>query len=218
MESKKRDFDKAAGTWDELPRRVQLASDVARAISEEIELTSEMDVLDFGCGTGLLTFLLQPYVHSIKGADSSRGMLDIFTTKIKDHGLRNIEAVYLDPERGDIVEGRYHLVVSNMTFHHIGDIRPLLLRIHEIILPGGHVCITDLDSDGGHFHRDDTGVFHKGFDRAEFRGALAAAGFEEIRDRTAATITKPMADGSSRDFTIFLMIGRKPLPADEQTL
>lgn len=214
MEDKKRDFDKAAPSWDELPRRVRLVADIARTISEEIDLNGGMDVLDFGCGTGLLTFQLQPSVHFIRGVDSSRGMLDVFGAKIQERDLKNIEAFHLDPDEGDVIEGKYHLVVSSMAFHHIQNVGPLLDRLHEIILPGGHICIADLDSDDGQFHGDSDGVFHNGFDRARLRRTLAAAGFEEIRDRTAATVTKSTPDGTPRDFSVFLMIGRKRLPAE----
>ena len=89
-------------------------------------------------------------------------MLDVLRAKIKDQNLRNIEAVYLDSARGDAVEGRYHLVVSSMTLHHVRDVEPFLRRFHEIILPGGHVCIADLDSDDGQFHGENDSVFHHG--------------------------------------------------------
>ena len=57
--------------------RVKLATDVAGAVSAEVRLAADMDVLDFGCGTGLLALQLQPYVRSITGVDSSQGMLDV---------------------------------------------------------------------------------------------------------------------------------------------
>ena len=44
MNIERRDFDKEATTWDEVPARVKLANDIAAAISEEIVLTSNMDV------------------------------------------------------------------------------------------------------------------------------------------------------------------------------
>jgi 2-polyprenyl-3-methyl-5-hydroxy-6-metoxy-1,4-benzoquinol methylase len=53
MNIERRDFDKEATTWDENTARVKLANDIAAVISDEILLISNMDVLDFGCGTGL---------------------------------------------------------------------------------------------------------------------------------------------------------------------
>jgi hypothetical protein len=38
---------------------------------------------------------------------------------------------------------------------------------------------------------------------------FAWAGIVGIRNRTAAMMAKPMADGGSRTFTVFLMTGKK---------
>lgn len=82
-----------------------------------------------------------------------------------------------------------------------------LICLTEILPTYG--SISDLDPDDGRFHGQNESVFHNGFDRAALRRALAEAGFDEIRDRTAATMVKPVPDGSSLAFTVFLMIGRK---------
>jgi ubiquinone/menaquinone biosynthesis C-methylase UbiE len=209
MNIERRDFDKEATTWDEVPARVKLANDIAAAISEDILLTSNMDALDFGCGTGLLTLQLQPAVRSITGVDSSRGMIDVLKAKIGRENLPNIKTQYLDTERGDILKGTYHLIVSGMTLHHIKEIRPLLNQFYRILMPSGYLCIADLDLDDGRFHDNNNGVFHFGFDRALLRKDFMEAGLDDIRDRTAAEVMKPGSDGGMRLFTIFLMTGRK---------
>ena len=209
MNIERRDFDKEATTWDEVPARGKLANDIAAAISDEILLTSDMDVLDFGCGTGLLTLKLQPVVHSITGVDSSRGMLDVLKAKIDRQNLPNIKTQYLDTEKGDILKGTYHLIVSGMTLHHVKEIRPLLDQFYRILTPSGYLCIADLDLDDGQFHDNNDGIFYFGFDRALLRKDFMEAGFDDILDRTAAEVMKPGSDGGMRSFTIFLMTGRK---------
>jgi len=209
MNIEKRDFDKEASTWDEVPARVKLANDIVAAISDEIVLTSNMDVLDFGCGTGLLTLRLQPVVHSITGVDSSQGMINVLKAKIDKQNLPNVRTQYLDNEEGDIPEGNYNLIVSGMTLHHVKEIRPLIDRFYGNIAPSGYLCIADLDLDGGKFHDNNDGIFHFGFDREELRRYFMDAGFGDIRDRTAAEVMKPVSDGGVRRFTVFLMTGRK---------
>jgi len=108
MKDLRRDFEKDAALWDENPSRVKLADDVAKAIREEAALNREMDVLDFGCGTGLVTLQLQPFVRSITGADSSHGMLAVLWAKIERQRLANVSTRRLDIEKGDRLEGRYH--------------------------------------------------------------------------------------------------------------
>jgi ubiquinone/menaquinone biosynthesis C-methylase UbiE len=210
MTIEKRNFDKEAASWDENPARLKLAGDVATAISEHIALTPDMDVLDFGCGTGLLTLNLQPKVRSITGVDSSPGMLDVFKSKIAKQNLSNVTAIFTDLDKGDVLSGSYQLVVSSMTLHHVQKIRPLLAQFYKIIKPSGFLCIADLDPDDGQFHGSDaTGVFHSGFDRAELRKDFIHAGFDDVLDMTAAEMIKPVSGGEMRRFSMFLMVGRK---------
>ena len=164
MSTEKRGFDKEAAAWDEHPARAQLASDVAAAISRQVTLSTDMDVLDFGCGTGLLTLQLTPLVKSITGVDTSRGMLNVLVAKIARQNLTNVRTLLLDLEAGDTLGDEYDLIVSNMTLHHIREVGPLLDRFYKAIAPGGYLCLCDLDLDDGLFHDDNQGIFHQGFD------------------------------------------------------
>ena len=205
----KRDFDAVAKTWDEDPGRVKMAHDVAKAICEKLRLTKDMDVLDFGCGTGLLTLRLQPSVRSITGADSSQGMIDILSEKIREQGFENVTARHVNLDKGGVLDGQYDLVVSSMTLHHVPEIQPLLDQFAEILKPAGLLAIADLDSDEGKFHDSNEGIFHFGFDRCIMAKYFERAGFENVRNRTAAVMAKPAPEGGSRTFTVFLMTGRK---------
>jgi ubiquinone/menaquinone biosynthesis C-methylase UbiE len=176
---------------------------------QEITLTPEMDVLDFGCGTGLLTFALQPFVRSITGVDSSQGMLDVFKTKIKEQNLNNVKAEYIDLEKGDVLKGSYNLIVSSMTLHHIRNITPLLKQFYSILLPSGQLAIADLDLDDGKFHSNNDGIFHFGFDREDLRSIFIKEGFQSIQTRQAAEIEKTVGNGQTLLFTMFLMTAHK---------
>jgi 2-polyprenyl-3-methyl-5-hydroxy-6-metoxy-1,4-benzoquinol methylase len=209
MNIEKRDFDKVAASWDEEPRRVKLAADVGDAIAKGIPLNSRMDVLDFGCGTGLLTLRLRSLVRSITGVDSSKAMLDVLKAKMGKQNLANIRTQYLDLDKGDVLTGSYHLIVSSMTLHHIKEVKSLLDQFYKVAAPSGYLCIADLDLDDGQFHDNQDGVFHLGFDRAMLRRAFREAGFDDIRDRTAAEVLKSVSHGGMRLFSVFLMIGRK---------
>ena len=209
INTKKRNFDQEAANWDQVPGRAKVAHDIAQSMIKEITLMPDMDVLDFGCGTGLLTFALQPFVRSITGVDSSSGMLDVFQTKIKEQHLSNVKANYLDLDKGEVLTGSYHLIVSSMTLHHVKNISPLLKQFYSILLPAGLLAIADLDLDDGKFHSNNEGVFHFGFDRNELLRILIDIGFLDVQHLTAAQIEKPVDDGKSRLFTIFLITARK---------
>ena len=98
-----------------------------------------MDVLDFGCGTGLLILTLQPLVRSMTGVDSSQGMLDVLNAKIKNQDLTQVKTPHRDLDKGDVLEGSYHLIVSSMTLHHIREIRPLLDKFSKACAPDGYL-------------------------------------------------------------------------------
>lgn len=208
MENRKRNFDVEAALWDEEPRRVQLAKDLYRAISEEVALNPSMDVLDFGCGTGLLTLQLSAYTGRVTGVDSSQGMLDVLDRKVRSFQVGNVTTRRVDLDCGDVLDGTYDLVVSTMTLHHIRETPPILEQFARILNPGGRVCIADLDPENGEFHGNSDGVFHAGFDRRGMRDLLSKAGFVDIGDRTAAEILKPAKNGNMKSFTVFLMTGR----------
>ena len=197
-------FDQAAVTWDLEDRRVALARAVAAAIRRTIALSAEMDVLDFGCGTGLVTLELAPLVGSIAGADASKGMLRTLAEKAGARDLA-VRLVNLAEEGVPALGGPYHLITSSMTLHHIADVPGLLGHFHHALRPGGQVALADLDTEDGSFHETPSGVQHQGFDRADVAGWLALAGFQEIKLATAAATTK-----AGTTYTVFLASARKP--------
>lgn len=209
MSIQKRDFNKEAAAWDENPVRVKLALEIAQAMREEARPNAATMALDFGCGTGLVTLALQPYVGAITGVDSSEGMLGVLRAKVERAKLPNVTTRLVDVEAGGRLEGRYDLIVSSMTLHHIRNVAALLAQFHAVAAPSAVLCIADLDEEGGRFHGDNRGVFHFGFDRARLRRDFEVAGFVDVRDRTAARVTRPGADGAVREFTVMLMTGRR---------
>lgn len=208
-QDERKDFDKEASQWDANPGRVKLAHDVADAIIREVMPTREMDALDFGSGTGLVTLKLQPLVRTITGMDSSQGMLAVLESKVSGRGLANVRTRYLDIEQVGTIEGRYHLIVSSMTLHHVPDPAKLIAQLAAALLPGGTLALADLDAEDGSFHGDNTGVLHRGFDRLRIRGFFEQAGLSGVREVTAAVVTKEIEGKGKREFPVFLVIGKR---------
>jgi 2-polyprenyl-3-methyl-5-hydroxy-6-metoxy-1,4-benzoquinol methylase len=205
----KKDFDKEASQWDANPGRVKLANDVADAIIRETAPSRDMDVLDFGCGTGLVTLRLQPLVKTILGVDSSAGMLGVLEEKIRTQGIKNARTRFVDFEKGGHIEGRFHLIVSSMTLHHVPETATLFKQWHELLLPGGSLCFADLDAEDGSFHGDNTGVFHHGFDRDHLKNLLLSTGFHGVRNTTATTMIRDVDGRGTEKFPVFLIIAKQ---------
>ena len=197
-------FDQAAASWDALPRRVRMAQEIAAAVALQVPLSNDLDVLDFGCGTGLVALFLQPLVGRVTGADASPGMLDAFRQKLTEQGLTNVETVLVDSGALLALPKRFHLIVSSMALHHVADLAPLFRAFHEHLHPGGRVALADLDREDGTFHEDPHGVYHLDFERSEIVELLTAAGFVEVHTTTATVTSK-----EGREYPIFLATGRK---------
>jgi 2-polyprenyl-3-methyl-5-hydroxy-6-metoxy-1,4-benzoquinol methylase len=209
QQEEKKDFDKDAARWDANPGIVKLAHDVADAMIREVMPAKDQDALDFGCGTGLVTLKFQPLVRNITGVDSSRGMLDILASKVRGQGLANVRTQLVDLEQGGKVEGRYHLIVSSMTLHHVPDPAALIAQLAGALLPGGTLAVADLDAEDGSFHSDNAGVRHLGFDRPRIKALFEQAGLSGVRAVTAAVVAKEIEGKGRREFPVFLMMGKK---------
>ena len=212
-------FDRASSNWDEEPRRVALMKAIGEKIIEQAPPTRSMDLMDYGCGTGLIGLFLLPLVRSVTGADNSAGMLEVLQRKIAVSGLEKMKAVQLDLERDPLPKDRFHRIVAGMVMHHIADVEQVLRAFYQLLTPGGVVCVADLDSEPGTFHSPEAAeiVHHHGFDREILKGQLTEAGFTEAEDSTVATFRKPVAGGGDEEFSVFLITAKRPHAENDRT-
>ena len=95
-------------------------------------------VADLGCGTGLLGASLRERATELVGVDLSPKMLD----HARDTGAYDA----LHHEGIDVFLGRTHppfdtLVLADVLVY-VGDLRPLLPRLHATLVPGGQLVAT----------------------------------------------------------------------------
>lgn len=201
-------FNELAQTWDNEPRRVERAKIVADEIRKAIPNLHQLDGFEYGCGTGLLSLNLQPYLHHITLGDNSDGMLSMLAEKIEKANIRNMTPMKVDFTTDPIIELKSDIIYTLMTMHHIVNIDTVLHAFIEILNPGGYLCIADLDREDGSFHGQGfTG--HNGFDRMELAERLTKHGFSDIRCETCYLNRKADENGTERIYSMFLMIGRK---------
>jgi ubiquinone/menaquinone biosynthesis C-methylase UbiE len=201
-------FDERAKDWDTDPMKVNRAKTVAEAIRGAIPLTAEMSALEYGCGTGLLSFALQPDLGQITLADTSQGMLDVLADKIFASGVGNITPLRLDLSADPLPDSPFNLTYSLMTLHHIEDAKGILQKFHALLKPGGWLCVADLDKEDGTFHTDGATDVHLGFERGELQGWVAEAGFADVKFSTVYEIKKKI-QGVEKTFPVFLMTAQK---------
>lgn len=201
------EFDAKAATWDDNPRRAARTAAVAAAIVEQIELTPDFAVLEYGAGTGALGRTLAPRVGRVVLLDSSAGMVEVARQRIAEDSLANVEAV-----EGDLdvmaPSDRFDLVVAVLVLHHVSDVPAALARFATLLKPGGRLVIVDLDEDVDHAYHDEGFNGHHGFERTALSRDLEAAGFGELSWRTVFQMQKTLQSGVERTFPLFMAIGR----------
>lgn len=195
-------FHKKAQTWDEAGSiRVEGAKKIADAITKKIELNSEMEIMDFGVGTGLLGFEIAKLTKKVYGVDVSKAMLE--KLEEKNTPELSIEAYCQDIIK-EPLEKVFDGLISSMTLHHVEDLSAFFNTIYKNISDEGFIAIADLESEDGTFHSDNTGVHHFGFDEDELYEIVKDAGFKNIEIENINTIKKPQ-----KDFGIFLLTAQK---------
>ncbi len=200
-------FDSKARQWDDNPVFRERGLKIAEAIRKSVPLNRHMNALDYGCGTGLLSFPLKDKLGAILMADSSGGMLEVVNEKIAAQGVANMTTLQLDLLADPPPAQRFDLIVTAMTLHHVPDTDHILHVFHDLLNPGGHLCVADLDQEDGSFHGPEVDVHH-GFDRADLSRRAAQAGFADVQFQTVFSIVKEREDGT-RDYPVFLMTARR---------
>lgn len=202
MKDKVDHFAHKSKSWDMNSKRVQNAKGIAELIVKNIKLDKSMELMDFGAGTGLLSYFVAPFVKKIVAVDNSPSMLIEFENKCNEFSCET-EVIEKDLSH-ETLERTFDGVISSMTIHHLEDTAALLSKLYTMLNVGGFVAIADLDSEDGSFHSDNTGVFHYGFDRVILENIAKEVGFKDIKFDLASTISKPHCT-----FTVFLMTAVK---------
>ena len=200
-------FDNRAATWDENPRRIKLVENVSNVILSKIDFQETDEILDYGCGTGLLGYSLIDKVGSVTFCDSSTGMLEQVEKKRNYYDYKNVKLLNADFSQLEKIEQGYNFIFSMLVMHHVADLKLLLSKFNEALKDGGSFCWIDLDKEDGSFHNDDT-IPHLGFEKEATIKLLKEAGFETTFYTNELAIKKEINE-ELRSFPMFVLIARK---------
>ena len=190
-------FDTRAKEWDKKDIRVNGAKIIAKAIEQRVQLHKNMEIMDFGVGTGLLGFEIASRVKSLDGVDTSAGMIETLQEK-------NSPELFIKPIHQDIIQKpltkEYDGIVSSMTLHHVEDLKKFFTTIYRNLKENGFIAIADLQKEDGTFHSDNAGVFHFGFKEKTLCNIVKSCGFKNVVLENINTIKKP-----HKTFGVFLL-------------
>ena len=202
MQNKKDNFANKSKSWDMNSKRVKNAQSIASAIIKNIKFNKNMKIMDFGAGTGLLSYFIAPLVDTIIAVDNSPSMLNEFKNKSSEFKSKT-QIIEADLSY-DTIKQKFNGIISSMTIHHIEDTEALFQKFYNMLNNNGFIAIADLTIEDGSFHSDNIGVHHYGFDIKELEIIARRVGFLNIKFEIVSVIKKPQ-----RDFSIFLMIASK---------
>jgi Methylase involved in ubiquinone/menaquinone biosynthesis len=197
------DFNSRAADWD-TPQRVKQAQRVADAIEGAVTLNASMNVMEYGCGTGLVGLLLLEKVGYITFMDTSVGMLDVLSSKIMQQQLSNTQVSNIDLSEDIAFVGAYDLIFTSMTLHHIVDYPSIIARFKNLLKPQGRLAIVDLVAEDGSFHGEGF-EGHNGFDPAKLARTFEASGLKVIHSDIFMEIKRD----SGRRYPLFIIVGER---------
>lgn len=107
----------------------------------------DMQVLEFGCGTGSTALEHAPHVAHIDATDVSAAMIDIGREKAEQAGISNVSFRQSGLEEFE-AEASYDMVLALNLLHLLPDRAAVLEKIHRVLKPGGlfissTVCLAD---------------------------------------------------------------------------
>ena len=195
-------FENKAGTYESDDKRVSNVANIANTILSNVSLKPEMELMDFGSGTGLLLERIAPSVKKITAIDISIAMNEQLAQK-RDSLACELEILPIDLESSDI-PNKFDGIISSMTMHHVKDVSAMFSKFYDLVNEGGFIAISDLDIEDGSFHEDNAGVYHDGFERDVIMTAAAQAGFRGVKVVDASIVKKPYGE-----YPVFLLTAKK---------
>jgi tRNA (cmo5U34)-methyltransferase len=200
------DFDEHARDWDKNEMHLNRSLAIAGAIEKMLPLRHSMRALEYGAGTGLLSFLLKDKLSDITLMDNSKEMIRVCEEKANYYKTSHIHPLWFDLEHFDydLALPGFDLIYSQMVFHHVKDIASIFKKFYTMLNSGGYLAISDLYTEDGSFHGPDEDV-HKGFDPDELINLLKQMGFKNGKSETCFEIER---DGG-RKYPVFLLVTNK---------
>ncbi|MFA9391603.1 MAG: class I SAM-dependent methyltransferase [Prolixibacteraceae bacterium] len=201
-------FDERAASWDENPRRLKLVENVWEVLKKQLKLSGIKNVLDYGCGTGLLGYKLIDQVKSITFCDTSQAMLEQVEKKREYYGYQNVNTLCSDFSQNPVRDEKYDLILSMLVLHHVENLDSVLSNFKELLSDDGQFCWIDIDLEDGSFHDDNTGIHHFGFSKAALESHLKNNGFD-LNFYTNELVVVKEREGVTEEYPLFVMVAEK---------
>lgn len=107
---------------------------VALLTQHSMPPTGKWDVLDLGCGTGLVGAAISPFARQLVGVDLSSKMLEKARARKLYHRLERLDLLTMMLREQT---ASYHLVIAADVLIYLGKLDELIREINRLLRPGG---------------------------------------------------------------------------------
>jgi ubiquinone/menaquinone biosynthesis C-methylase UbiE len=198
------EFDQKARDWDNNPIHWERSEAIARSLLCMVPINKQMKALEFGAGTGILSFILADRLAEISLMDNSKEMVRVMHEKVQKAGLTHLFPLFFDLENTNFNDKKFDLIFSQMALHHVSDVDLVLTKFYSMLNDNGILAIADLHSEDGSFHGVDAKV-HMGFDPYQLEQQLKNKGFFSVKFQDCYSIKRD----NNKEYPIFLIIAHK---------
>lgn len=195
-------FVAKAADWDS-PDKILMTKKFLGEMLYHINPLPTWKALEIGAGTGLVGLQIEPLVKKVVFEDTSESMLEILKQKLNE----NSKVEILHGEVFDYKQQDIDLIFSSMAFHHIPDIEKTLQHLATISKTGAWVCIGDLVTEDGSFHRFEP-MPYCGFDTDILSKQFGEAGFEVKLVKIYNVISR-VTDENTSNYEQFMLIAKR---------
>ncbi|MGL5352559.1 MAG: class I SAM-dependent methyltransferase [Clostridium sp.] len=200
-------FDKVARTWDD-DARIERSKIIANEIKLNLLEKNNTVSMEFGAGTGLISFNLYNELESVTLIDNSEEMIKVVNEKITGLNTNNIKSICYDLTENSLDEN-YDVIYSSMALHHIVDIKNIVNKFYNMLKWEGTLCIVDLNEDDGSFHKNEESFNgHNGFSQTWIKDLLESNGFTNIKSYTFYEGERIILNEKVK-YSLFIMRGDK---------
>ena len=197
------EFDARAREWDKDKMHMDRSVAIAAELEKMIPINPFMKALEYGAGTGLLSFLLRDRFAEITLMDNSQEMIKVCVEKTEFYQTNHILPIWFDLEHKDY-NHHFDIIYNQMVLHHVNDYEALIYTFYSMLNPEGYLAIADLYTEDGSFHGPDVNV-HLGFDPEKLSEILRVAGFKNIAYQSCFEVKRE----SGLKYPVFLLVAQK---------
>jgi len=196
-------------TEDNILEKLGRAKAFAKGIKNFLPKNNSLKALDFGCGSGILSFELKDAFENITLVDISEDMIQSVHKLVAENNINNFNPLCINVLDDYNKIDKPDVIYSSMVFHHIIDIENAFKIFNDLLNQDGLLCIADVVKEDGSFHSHVANYDgHNGFDKVELSELLHKQGFKEVFYEEVFVMEKEV-ENIVRKFPLFLMIAQK---------